>query len=34
LNNLAVDYTLLAPFSEEARKILAYIRQHDPGAHQ
>ncbi len=34
LNNLTIDYSLLAPFSDEAQKLLAYVRQQDPGMRQ
>ena len=34
LNNLTIDYSLLAPFSGEAQKLLAYVRQQDPGMRQ
>ncbi len=34
LNNTRVDSSLLAPFSGEARKILEYIKRHDPGLRQ
>ena len=34
LNNLTIDYSMLAPFSGEAQKLLAYVRQQDPGMRQ
>ena len=34
LNNMTIDYALLTPFADEARKTLAYIQQHDPGIHR